>query len=437
MQVSVETGEGLQRRMTVELSTDDVSSEVEKRLQDMSGNIRMDGFRPGKAPMRLLRQRYGHSVRQDVIGEMIQPTFFKAAHQENLKPAGMPTIDELDVGAARYVAVFEVLPEFELKGLDGVEIKRPQVNVADSDVDAMVARLRGQRATWETVERAAAMGDQITMDFVGKINGEAFEGGSGEDTPIVLGSNSLIDGFEEGLVGLSAGDQKNLELTFPDDYRAEHLAGQESVFEITVKSVQEKTLPELDEAFIKAFGVESGDQADFLADIRKNMEHELNQKVKSTVKERALDALLEKNTIDVPQALIDQEAEEVRNQTREKMRHQYSGHQGQLELPVDLFKEQAKRRVTLGLLVADIIETNEIKLDASRVQSTIEELAQTYADPQSVIDHYQKDEEARSSLESLVLEDQVVDWLLAQAKLEDESSSFENFMNPSQDQNPS
>ena len=428
MQVSIESGEGLERRMTVELPADDVQQEVDKRLQGMTRTVRIDGFRPGKVPLRIVRQRFGDSVRQDVIGEMIQKTFYEAATQEKVTPAGMPRIDDLDAENASYTAVFEVVPTVELGDMSGVTVKRPNIEIADADVDAMVDKLRKQRASWAVIERAAEMGDQLLISFKGMIDGEVFDGGSAENVPIELGSNSLIEGFEEGLVGAVAGDSRNLELKFPEDYRVQDLAGKDTVFEVDIAKVRHEVLPEIDEEFVKAFGIDSGKNDDFMADIRKNMDHELDQKIKSTVKERVMDALLEVNSFDVPQVMVNQEAESMKKQSQENMAQQ--GHGSSIDLPIELFKDQAQRRVTLGMLMNEIVSSNDIVVDQDRVTSTIEEFAQSYEKPEEVIEHYKSNSQSRASVENLVLEDQVVDWVLEQVKVEDEAAEFDAFMNP-------
>lgn len=432
MQVSIETGEGLERRMTVELPAEKVQQEVDKRLQNMTRTVRIDGFRPGKAPLRVIRQRYGQPVRQDVIGDLIQSSFFEAAARENLKPAGLPRIDNLDLDAARYTAVFEVMPEIEPADMSGVSIKRAKVEVTDADVDAMVDTLRKQRASWGMVERAAAQGDQVLISFKGFMGGEAFEGGSAENVPVVLGSGSLIDGFEEGLVGASAGDKRSLELKFPEDYRVQTLSGKDAIFEVELKEVRQQVLPEIDADFVKSFGVQGEDLAAFQADVRKNMEQELRQKLRSSLKERVLDALFEANKLDLPQAMVDQEATAMRDQTKQNMRQR--GQSSSFELPVELFRDQARRRVAIGLLVAEIIKRNDIKVDQERVKTTIEEFAQSYEKPEEFIDHYSSNAQYRSSVEHLVLEDQVVDWVMGQMKVEEETFDFNGFMNPAKAQ---
>lgn len=427
MQVSIEAGEGLERKMTVTLPADKLVEAVEKRLEDMARNVRMDGFRPGKVPMRVVRQRFLQSARQEVMGDLIQSSFFEAAAKENQAPAGMPRIDDVDTAAGRYVAVFEVMPEVTLADMSAVEIKRPQVEIAEADIDAMIEKLRLQRSGWTKVERAAADGDQVVISFRGLLDGTAFPGGSAEDISLVLGSKSLIDGFESGLVGAGAGDERSLNLRFPDDYRMSELAGKDVVFEVQIKEVHQQVVPEVDETFIKGMGVESGDMADFRVDIRKSMDHELGQRQKAKVKAQVMDALLNTNHILVPSVMVEQEAANLQQQTLQNMARE--GHSSKLNLPLDIFKDQAKRRVTLGLLVGAIIRQNDIKLDQERLKKFIEDFAESYDEPDDVVSYYSTNKEARSTMENLVMEDQVVDWILERVKVIDEPFSFDAFMN--------
>ncbi|MEO5342085.1 MAG: trigger factor [Gammaproteobacteria bacterium SHHR-1] len=414
--------------MTVELPSEQLQEAVDKKLQELSGTVRMDGFRPGKVPMRVIRQRFGRSVRQEVMGDLIQSSFFDAAQQQNVSPVAMPRIDELDLDAARYVAVFEVMPEVTLADMSEVSIKRPQVEITDADVDKMVEQLRKQRASWEPVERPAQDGDQLLISFTGYIEDEAFEGGSAEDVPLELGSGRMIEGFEAGLLGASAGDKPSLELKFPEDYRVEHLAGRDARFEVEVKEVREQRLPEINETFIKEFGIESGEMTDFLADIRKSMEFELNKKRKQMIKDQVMNALAEANPIQVPEALVERDAEVLKKQTLQDMARQ--GQSSALDLPVEIFKDSARRRVVLGLLVGEIVQQNQFKPDAERVQQAIEDYTQGYENPQEVIDYYRNNKEARANVESMVVEDMVTDWVLTQVKVEDETQTFDAFMNP-------
>ncbi|MEJ2214623.1 MAG: trigger factor, partial [Gammaproteobacteria bacterium] len=281
MQVSVESGEGLERKLIVEVPAENVTEKVEKRLKEISRQVRLDGFRPGKVPMKVVKQRFGVQARQDVYGEIIQATFYEAASQEKLTPAGEPSIeinDDNDSGGFKYTASFEVVPEVVLADLADAEVEKPVAEVTDADVEAMFDKLRKQRTTWNEVDRAAQNDDKLDISFKGIMDGEAFQGGSAENTPLVLGSGSMIDGFESGLLGASKGDERTLELKFPDEYHAQDLAGKDVTFEVTVNSVSEPVLPEIDEEFVKSLGVDSGTEEDLREEVTSNMKRELAQK---------------------------------------------------------------------------------------------------------------------------------------------------------------
>lgn len=428
MQVTVESGEGLERRLKVEVPAERVNEQVDKRLQEIAQTARLDGFRPGKVPLRVVRQRFGQQVRQEAYGELVQSTFFEAASKESLKPAGEPKIefDEAEGDTFRYTAIFEVVPEIELVDISSTRIMRPLVEITDADVDAMIAKLRKQRVTWNEVERAAQDGDTVNMNFKGLIDGEAFDGGTAENVPLVLGSGNMIDGFESGLLGAKKGEDRTLELKFPEDYRAEHLAGKDAVFEIKVNSVSEPVEPEMNEEFVKAFGVEDGTEASLRAEIRKNMGRELKQKLRSVLKDRAMDAVLEAHSVDVPRAMVTEEAARLKQQTIEDMRR--TGQGNTLDFPVSMFEPQAERRVKLGLLIGEIIRKENLAVDQDRVKDTIAEFAESYEDPQEVVDFYSSDREQRAGVENIVLEEQVVEWVLEQASVEDEPKAFDDLM---------
>lgn len=429
MQVTVEAGEGLEKRLSVELPAERVSVEVEKKLNQLARTVRLDGFRPGKVPMRVIKQRFGAQVRQEIFGDLIQATFFEAATKENLRPAGEPKIelqDDTAEGGFTYTAIFEVMPEIELADPGALQIKRPVAEVTEGDVDAMINKLRDQRTTWNDVERAAQDGDTVHIDFTGYLDGEEFEGGSADNAPLKLGSGSMIDGFEAGLLGAMAGEPRSLQLKFPDDYRAEKLAGKEVRFEVKVNKVTEPVVPPVDEDFIKAFGVEDGTVESLRAEIRTNLERQLKQKIKDTVKERVLDALLGANTLTIPKAMVQHEAQQMKSQTQQEMAQ--SGQGNAIDFPVSMFEPQAERRVSLGLLIGDIVRNHKIEVDAGRVRNTIEEFAVSYENPNEVVNYYMNDREKRSGVENLVLEDQVIDWVLEQARVEDENHSFDDVM---------
>jgi trigger factor len=429
MQVSVESGEGLERRLLVDLPAERVNAEMDKKLRDLARHVRLDGFRPGKVPIRTIRQRFGEQVRQETYGNLIQETLYEAANQQQLMPAGEPKVElreAAEEGGLGYTAIFEVMPEIDLADLSDASVTRPAADVGEEDVDAMIEKLRQQRTTWSDVERGANDGDTVHMDFKGMIDGEAFEGGSAEDVPLVLGSGAMIEGFESGLLGAKPGDERTLEVTFPEDYRAQNLAGKNATFEVKVLRVSEPVLPEVDEDFVKAFGIEDGTVEALRADVSKNMAHELRQKIRGITKDRVMDLLIEKHPMDIPQAMVEQESERMKQQMLQDM--QQRGQSVSMDLPASMFESQAKRRVHLGLMVAEIIKSQGIQVDADKVRETIEEAAESYEDPQEVIDYYMQDKNARAGVENVVLENQVVDWVLGQVQVVDERKSFSELM---------
>lgn len=430
MQVSVENGAGLERRLTVTLEPEKVEAEVEKRLRDFARSARMPGFRPGKVPVKTLRQRYEGQILGDVFSELTQSTFGQALLQEKLKPVGQPTFDaDIDPVARHYAytAAFEVLPEFELGTLAGKSLKRPLATVADADLEALIERLREQRKTFEEVDRPAQEGDRVTISFSGILAGESdpFPGGSGKDFQLVLGSGQMIPGIETGLVGATAGEERELDLSFPSTYHVESLQGKAVTFVVSVHAVAEPHLPAVDEEFAKAFGVEDGDLDRFRQDVRANMTRELKQRVDARIKSQAMDLLLDTNPIEIPKSLVAQEVKVLKEQMRQTLRGNTK-----IELPDHLFEENAQRRVRLGLILARVVQDNQIKADPERVREAVEDLASTYENPKEVVDFYYGSKEHLSSVEALALEGHVVDWVLTQVQVEDESQSFQELMNP-------
>ncbi len=431
MQVSVETTQGLQRKMTIALPADDINSAVTERLQSLGKTTRMNGFRPGKVPFNVLKKRFEPQVRSEVLGNLINKSFYDAVQQEQLRPAGQPVIapeDEKDNGADgfSYIATFEVYPEFEPVFNDKISVTRPQVEINDADVDEMIESLQKQRTDYKAVERAAANDDQIVIDFTGRIDGEEFEGGKAEKAPLVLGSGSMIEGFEDQLVGLVAGDAKTIQVTFPEDYQAEHLAGKQAEFDINVHEVKESFLPELNEELIKSFGIEDGTLDSLKADITKNMERELKQRIDNEVKTQIMDGLLELNPIDIPASLVKEEID----RQKEQMMQQMPNDADASFLGDELFTEQAERRVRLGLVVGEIVQKSEIKADAAAVRSQVEAMSSSYQDPQQVIDYYYSNPEMLKNVEGLVLEEAVTAKVLDASTVTEESRSFQEMMNP-------
>ena len=432
MQVSVETTSGLERRMTVGIPADRIQNEVNKRLQQTAKRARVDGFRPGKVPMSVIRKRFGASAHQEVIGEVIQSSFYEAVMQEKLNPAGAPSVEPKSMEEGKdfeYIATFEVYPEVALAGFESISVERPESEVTDADVDTMLDTLRKQNTRFEAVERAAENGDQVTIDFVGKIDGEAFQGGTANGTNLVLGSGRMIPGFEEGLVGAKAGDSLTLNVTFPEDYQNLDLAGKAAEFETTVQAVAAPALPELDDEFFAQFGVTEGGLDGFRAEVRKNMERELRQAIKTKVKAQVMDGLLESNTVEVPKALISSEIDRLREQAAQ----QFGGANFDVsQLPAELFEEQAKRRVSLGLIVAEVVKQNDIKPDNDRVRAMVEELASAYQEPEQVVNWYYQNEQQLGEIQSVVLEEQVVDTVLQKAQVTDKKVAYEEAVKPAQ-----
>lgn len=429
MQVSVETTQGLGRRITITVAADSIESAVKKELVDVARKVRIDGFRKGKVPMNIVAQRYGASVRQDVLGELMTRNFVDAIIKEKINPAGAPNYVPGEYKEGQdftYAVEFEVYPEVELKGLENIEVEKPVVEVTDADVDAMLDTLRKQQANWIESDAAAGPEDRATIDFNGSVDGEEFEGGKATDFVLAMGQGRMIPGFEEGVVGHKAGETFTIDVKFPDDYHAETLKGKDAKFEIVLKKVETRELPELTEEFIKRFGVEDGSVAGLRTEVRKNMDRELKGAIRNRIKTQAIDGLVEANEIDVPAALVDSEIDVLRRQAAQR----FGGNEQQaLELPRELFEEQAKRRVVVGLLLGEVIRIHELKADEARVNTMIEEMASAYEDPKEVIEFYSKNNELMNNMRNVALEEQAVEAVLAKAKVTEKETNFQELMN--------
>ncbi|OHC26144.1 MAG: trigger factor [Pseudomonadales bacterium RIFCSPLOWO2_12_59_9] len=429
MQVSVESTSALERRMTIGVPAERIETEVTKRLQQTARRAKVAGFRPGKVPMSVIRQRYEDAARQEALGDLIQATFYEAVTAQKLNPAGSPAVEPklFEKGKdLEYVATFEVFPEFEVTGLEGIAIERLQAEVADADLDKMLEILRKQNTRFESAARVAQDGDQLTIDFVGKVDGEVFAGGSAKATQLVLGSGRMIPGFEDGLLGAAAGEERVLSLTFPADYQNLELAGKAAEFSVSVTAVAAPTLPELNAEFFALFGVKEGGLDDFRAEVRKNMQRELRQAIKSKVKNQVMDGLLAANPIEVPKTLLGNEVNRLRVQAVQ----QFGGNIKPDQLPAELFEEQARRRVVLGLIVAEVVKQFELKPDDARVREMIQEMASAYQEPEQVVAWYYKNDQQMNEVRSVVLEEQVVDTVLSKANVTDKSVSYEEAVKP-------
>lgn len=428
MQVSVETTGALERRMEIQVPADRVEQAIEKRLQSMSRTVRLKGFRPGKVPVKVVRQQFGPQVRLEVLDDVVQSSFAEAVAEQKLQPAERPRIEPINLEQGqdlKYRATFEVFPQVELKGLDAIEVKRPAASVTTADVDFMIEHLRGQRATYAAVEREARDTDRVTVDFNGTLNGEPFEGGKGDNVQIVLGAGRMLPDFEAGLQGIKAGESKTIDLTFPENYGAKNLAGQKVQFAIQAKSVEERQLPELNDEFCSVFGVESGGIEQLRREVEDNMTRELTETVRNRVKAQLLDKLVDANPLELPKSLVDQQTSDLQLDAGRRM-----GAREVSQLPPrENFVEAAKRRVALGLLMNEVIKQGNIELDRSRVQRKLEELVQQFPNPEQALKTYREDRQMQRQIENLVLEDQAIDWLLERARVADESASFRELMN--------
>ncbi|MCP3127633.1 trigger factor [Shewanella sp. KJ2020] len=428
MQVSVEATQGLERRLTISVPAEQIEKLVKDSLQREAKRARIPGFRPGKVPVTVINKRYGAAIRQDITGEVMQRNFIEAIIAEKLNPAGAPTFipGSTDGEKFEFIATFEIYPEVELKGLDSIEVEQPKAQVTDADVDTMIETLRKQHATFAAVEREAADGDKVKMNFVGSVDGVEFEGGKADDFELQLGSGRMIPGFEAGILGHKAGEEFVIDVTFPEEYHAENLKGKAAKFAITLTEVQAASLPEVNDEFAALFGISEGGLEALKTEIRKNMNRELEQALKANVKEQVIAGLLANNDITLPKALIDGEVNVLRQQAMQR----FGGQAANMpELPAELFTEQAARRVKIGLLLGEVIKTNELKAEDERVQGLIASMASAYEDPSEVIAYYNSNKELMQNMRNVALEEQAVEALLKSAKVTEKEVAFEEFMN--------
>jgi trigger factor len=428
MMVSVQSTGGLERRMEVAVPASRIEKEVDERLRTVSRTARLKGFRPGKAPLKVIRQQFGSQIHREVVSELLQSSFAEAVTERKLNPAGGPRIEPISVGEGqdlKYTAIFEVFPDVTIKGLDSISIERPVANVTDEDVDAMIESLRKQRPNWKAAERGSRTGDRVTIDFAGTIDGAAFDGGKGEDVVIVLGEGRMLPEFESGLIGRDAGSQASISLRFPDDYHSKTIAGKTAQFEVGVKKVEEPELPPLDEEFCAAYGVAEGGIAKLREEVSENMRRELEQNVRARLKSQVLERLIAANPVELPAALVESQVREMQLDTARRM-----GVRDASQIPArDPFVEPARRRVALGLLINEIIKAEKIELDQAKVTARLDDVVSTYKDPQEALRAYRQNREAMQQVEMLVLEDQVVDWLLGRVKATDQPTNFKAVMN--------
>lgn len=424
MQVSVETKQNLERQMTVTLPLADVDAQVKERLNALRGKVRIDGFRPGKVPFSVIEKRFSEGVRQEVISELIQKNYPLAIEEQKLQPASLPVVDfneNTATGEFVFTADFEVFPTIDLSPLANIEVKRPTVAVTDADIDLVLERMRKQKATWHDVERAAQDGDKVTIDFIGRIDGEAFSGGSSEGHTLVLGDGQMLLEFEDGVRGAVVGDTKLFPVTFPQDYFADQVAGKLAEFEVTVKEIQEPALPELNDEFANSAALTEGGLEVLRSEIRKNLEREAERVVQSRIKHQVFNAIPKLAPIDLPNALIDQELKRLDQQQNS------AGQGGRSHLPEDPAEREALARnnVTVALYVQEVISRQEMTPDQNRVNEMLGHIAAGHNNPEQIIDFYLRNPQFKQNFESAVLEDQVVEWLASQAKVTEVTLSYE------------
>jgi trigger factor len=428
MQVSVEKTSELSRKMTVSVPESVVQEKIAERLKTLAKQVKIDGFRPGKVPQNVVNKMYGERIRGEVAGDLIQSTYYDALRDQDIKPAGQPRIHELDESEGfKYTAEFEVYPEISLACIEGLEITRISANVEESDVDVMIEKLRAQKKAWNEVERKSKDSDRITIAFSGVSEGENFTDGTVQDFTVEIGAKQMIPGFEDNLVGLKKGESKTFSVTFPDEYNNAKLAGKVAEFSVDVTKVEEPLLPTIDEEFIKSYGTQDGLLETFRKDIKSNMQRELEQALHAKLKNATLDALYEKVQLVVPSVLVEEEIQHLMKPYVESAKKQKLK-QADLDLPKEMFETQAERRVALGLILGEIIHSKEIKVDDNKVRTTIEDMAKSYEQPEAYVSWYYSDKSRLQSVQQMVLEDQTVEWLVSQAKIANETTSFSDIM---------
>jgi len=437
MQVTVEKPEqGLAHKMTVSFPADDYKVKVEKRLNELRRTAKMDGFRPGKVPLNIVKKRHGAQVHQEMMGEALQNAFYEAVEKESIQVAGFPQFEDLndqDGDNITFTASFEVYPEITVPEFSGIEVEVIESDVTDEDVEDMINRLREQRMAWKPANgnKKAKEGEQVIIDFLGKIDGETFEGGSAENVPLEIGSGRMIPGFEDGIIGMKKGEEKQIEVTFPEDYHADSLKGKTATFDITVHSVSTKQLPEIDEEFVKSFGVEEGTEEALRTEIKDNMTKELARAVEAQNRNAVMQSLQEVADVEVPKALVQQEAQQLMQRAQQQLQQQGVDLK---DAPInpETFNDEAANRVKLGLMLGEIIKVNAFQAEDSEVEAYIAEQASSYEDPSEVMAWYAQNPGARSEIRAVLVENKVAEKILAEAKVSKVSKNFKEVIAPNQ-----
>jgi len=431
MQISVEKRDGLERRMTVELPEEDFEKAVQDRLQQLTRTVKIDGFRPGKVPLSVVKKRFSNEARKEALENAVQSSLYQAMSQENLRPAGAPQVEFLPLEEGKgpkYAVVFEVMPDLTLSEMTSAKIEKPVVEISDANIDATIDRIREQRKEWKDVTRKSKDDDQVTIDFVGKLDGVAFDGGTGSDVKVVLGAGQFIPDFEKGLKGAKASEEKVIDATFPEEYGNKDLAGKKVQFETTIKAVSEPVLPEVDEDFAKALGVEGGTVAGLREQVKENMTRELDQVIREITKTNVMDAIIAQHELELPEVMVKDEIKRLAEQTRQMFAQQGMPAMPEGSVNDDLYRDQAVRRVSLGLIMSEIVSKNELVATPDKVRAAVEEIAAPYEQPEEVINYYYSDKSRLGEIEAVVLEQNVVDWVLEKAETVEKKEEFEALM---------
>ena len=430
MEASTANVSELERRIDLSIAIADVEKDLEQRLKRMSKNVKMPGFRPGKVPLNIVKQQYGDQARHEVLSEALDRVFVDAVTEQKLRVAGYPRIEPKTTDSTSHMvfeAVFEVYPEITLGDMAQAEVARPTLEVSDAEIEKTVDILRKQRVRHENVERGAAKEDRVVIDFLGKKDGEAFQGGQASDYPFILGQGMMLGDFETAVEGMKAGETKTFDMAFPEDYFAKDLAGKAVQFEITVKQVQGPVLPELDDEFARSMGIADGDITKMREEIANNLRREVKRRLEGRIKEQVMNALLQVNPITVPAALVEMEAQRLMQSARQDM-EQRGMKTKDFPIQPEWFADQAKRRVTLGLILAEVVKTEQLQAKAEQVKTLIEEMAQSYEHPEEVVNWYYAQPQRLSEVESVAVENNVVDWVLSKAKVSDAAIAFDELM---------
>ena len=435
MQVSLSATGGLERRLEVAVPATEIASEVEQRLKQISRTARLKGFRPGKAPYAVVRKQFGDQVHTEVVSDLMRSSFAQALSQEKLTPAANPRIEPLAMGPGsdlKYAAVFEVMPEVKVAAVDGIAVERPAASVTEADIDAMLESMRRQRPVFTAVERPAQDTDRVVIDYTGRIDGKPFDGSDGTDINVIIGSKQSMPELEEGLRGATAGESRTVSVPFPTEHPNKAVAGQTAELQVTIKRVEEQSLPAVDEEFGRAYGVEEGGVEALRAEVRKSMERELSDVIRNRVRGQVLDALYRQNPVDVPRALLEEQVQQLQIDTARRM-----GVRDASQIPArEPFEEPARRRVALGLLMSQIVQAEQIKLDRERVTTRLGDLVAGYPEPQQEEARraYLQNQDAMRQIESAALEDQVVEWVLGRANITDKPMTFKEITGFGQEQ---